>query len=144
MAGAVVPHEEGPQYVSVVLRVKRKRGTVEEGPPDALVLASKIIKLEEEDKDSNGVGNGTTVDLLVASIFIFVSVDSIFHWCGSYNEDKKEKEDDKPLLVSVCVVIIIINMIRLHPFLVPFWQKGGFVVHYFIVFFLSLFPVGYC
>ena len=65
MAGVLVPHEDDSQYVSVVLRVKRKRGTVEEGPPDALVLASKIIKLEEEDKDSNGVGNGTTVDLLV-------------------------------------------------------------------------------
>ena len=101
MAGALVPHEDDSQYVSVVLRVKRKRGTVEEGPPDALVLASKVIKLEEEDKDSNGVGNGTTVDLWVAFIFIFVSVDSIFHWCGSYNENKKEKEDDKPLLVSV-------------------------------------------
>ena len=101
-AGALVPHEDDSQYVSVVLRVKRKRGTVEEGPPDALVLASKIIKLEEEDKDSNGVGNGTTVDLLVASFFIFVLVDSIFHWCGSYNGDKKEKEDDKPLLVSTC------------------------------------------
>ena len=115
MAGALVPHEDDSQYVSVVLRVKRKRGTVEEGPPDALVLASKIIKLEEEDKDSNGVGNGNTVDLLVASIF--VSVDSIFHWCGSYNEDKKVKEDDKPLLVSACCNSNNNNyyMIRLHP-----------------------------
>ena len=142
MAGAVVPHEEGPQYVSVVLRVKRKRGTVEEGPPDALVLASKIIKLEEEDKDSNGVGNGNTVDLLVASIFIFVSVDSIFHWCGSYNEDKKE--DDKPLLVSVRYNNNNYYYGQAPPLFSTFLAKRRFCGSLFHSIFFSLFLIGYC
>lgn len=72
---------DGSEYVSIVLRVKRKRTTAEDGPPDALVVASKSMKLEQTEEASNSLENG-----------------GVFQWCGTYNGDVEITKSDKPLL----------------------------------------------
>ncbi|XP_011406496.1 PREDICTED: probable RNA polymerase II nuclear localization protein SLC7A6OS isoform X2 [Amphimedon queenslandica] len=75
--------QDSLEYVSVVLRVKRKRTSAEDGPPDALVVASKSMKLEQTEEASNSLENS-----------------GVFHWCGTYNGDieKESTKSDKPLL----------------------------------------------
>ena len=61
--------QDSGEYISVILRVKRKRNAAEEGPPDALVVASKSMKLEQTEEAPNSLENGININIIIIIIY---------------------------------------------------------------------------